>query len=173
MSQQPLPYEVIPDVENPLLTHFGGACLPLEQMIYSMIGRMAGDHYTGGMWEFRKFANGALAMAFPDATIIEPITENQSYVKASLEAVSIAAWMITLRRVMEHAAGAGNRQLVQLLNDHFFGLKDALGGYIEFVITPGVGQGCREVTAAEKRQLKADGKLQKHAEYSAILSIID
>lgn len=173
MSQQPLPYVVIPSEQNPLYTHFGAACVPLEQMQYPRMDAMCGEHYQGGLWEFRQFANGALAMALPEATVIEPVTENQNYVKASLEAVSLAAWMITLRRVMERAAHGGNQQLVQLLNDHFFGLKDALGGFIEFVITPGVGQGYREVTAAEKRQFKVDGKLQKHAEYSAILSIID
>lgn len=171
----PLPYEVIPAEKNPLFTMFGPACVPMEQGMYRLMDQMATrEHYQGGQWEFRKYANNALCMVFPDSdTKLEPNLMNGYQVECSLEAVSYGAWFIILSMMSHHAAEKGDGKLSQLLHDQYHGLLDAISGRVRFVITPGEGEGFRNLTPEEEDSFLEEGKLRKHPELAAIGQIID
>lgn len=171
----PLPYEVIKAEDNPLYSMFGNACLPMEQGMYRLMDQMATrEHYQGGQWEFRKYANNALCMVFPDNdTIIKPILMNGYEIECSLEAVSYGAWFIVLSMMSYHANEKGDSKLAQLLHDQYHGLLDAISGRIRFVITPSEGEGYRDLTPDEEESFLEEGKLRPHPEKQAIGQIID
>jgi len=170
-----LPYEVIPAEQNPLAQLFGSLCVKIEQNTYNIMDRLAGEHYKGGRWEFRKYANGAICMVFPDSTVIKPNTFNGYEVECSLEATSYAAWIINLS-IASMAISANSspesKAMTALLHDLHHGLMDAITGRIRFVITPGEGEGYRDLTPDEEDLLNG-GKLQKHPEAGSIVTIID
>lgn len=170
MSLQP--YDLIPAEQNPLLSTFAAACVPLETYTYHFMTKMCREHYRGGMWEFRKYPNGALCMVFPDAeTMIDPVTFNGNYVTCSLEAVSYAAWLIVLSSVgMELHNKNANDPLCTVIHDHYHGLLDALSGRVRFIIEPGK-KDTREPTLEELNQFAE--RLLKHPELASIGSIID
>lgn len=168
-----LPYEVISAETNPLLQTFGAACVPLESYVYHFMSKMAGESYGGGQWEFRKYANGALCMVFPDQTEIEPHLLNQNYVKCSLEALSYGVWLIVLSSLSHEIARRDDQKTAELIHDQYHGLLDAISGRIRFIITPGEGEGYRDPTPDEEDSFFQEGKLRSHPESQAIYQIID
>lgn len=165
------PYDVIPNEENPLLKHFGDACVPLENYVYYFMDKMCGDAYKGGMWEFRRYPNGAVCMVFPDQTKIDPVTFNGNYVTCSLEAISYAAWLMVLSSLSMDMNNKGRDDLCNTIHDQYHGLLDAISGLVRFMINETIGGDCRDLTPEEEETIVP--RLQKHPELSAIAAIID
>lgn len=166
------PYDVLPHESNPLLTHYEDIAVPLDTYPYHFMTKMCGEKYKGGMWEFRKYPNGAVCMVFPDSTEVEPITFNGNYVTCSMEAVSYGIWLMTLSMIsMELAEKKPDHPLRDYIHDQYHGLLDALAGRVRFMITKGEGDGCRDLTEEELDLIVP--RLSKHPELSEIAEIID
>ena len=167
-----LPYQVISSEENPLLHTFGSACPDIEVYVYHFMTKMAGKDaegnglYSGGMWEFRKYPNGALMMVFPDTeTIIDPVTLNGNYVTCSLEALSCAVWLIVLGMTSMELSNKKS-SLAGVVGDQCHAGLDALCGEYCFKIEEGKSSDITEEEAAAMNPVK-------YKEISAIISIID
>ncbi|SUE95891.1 Antirestriction protein [Ectopseudomonas mendocina] len=165
------PYDVIPHEENPLLKYFGDACVAFDTYPYYFMTQMCGDAYQGGLWEFRRYPNGAVCMVFPDQKQITPVTFNGNMVECSLEAVSYAVWLIVLSSVSMEMNEKGKDDIATTIHDHYHGLLDMLSGRIRFMINEIIGGDCRDLTPEEEEMIVP--RLQKHPELSAIGSIID
>ena len=172
------PYDVTPHEENPLLKYFGDACVPLENYVYYFMTKMCGDAYKGGMWEFRRYPNGAVCMVFPNQTKINPVTFNGNPVTfngnpvtCSMEAVSYAVWLIALSSVGMDMNNKGRDDLCNTIYDQYHGLLDAISGRVRFMINETIGGDCRDLTPEEEEMIVS--RLQKHPELSEIGVIID
>lgn len=175
MSEAPTvqPFDVIPAETNPLFQVFGDACINIENYTYYFMDKMCGEAYQGGMWEFRKYPNGAICMVFPDTdTKIDPVTFNGNYVTCSLEAISYACWLIVLSQVgIELQQKNILPKARDAIHDQYHGLLDAISGRARFIITPGEGEGYRDMTPEDEDLIIP--RLSKYPELSAIGAIID
>lgn len=163
------PYEVITSEEAALHEIFGAHVLMLEVFTFNALSRLTSE-YTGGSWEFRRYRNNAIVMAFPDDTVVTCISGNQRTVNCTIEALSIVAWMMAVSAV---GAECNNGRLSNLCHDLYFGVRDMILGRMEFIINYDTAE-WRRPTEEEAAAYEAiPQELRQHPHYEAILEMLD
>lgn len=80
-----------------------------QNLLFRIMDHLCDGAYAGGMWEMREFENGAVFWVFPGDRMVKVNTFNGYDVTCSIEAVSIAANIITLSSLLGKMAEANVR----------------------------------------------------------------
>lgn len=153
-----------------LFKEFGRYSLGYDTALFNMTSKISGGVYKGGMWELRRYYNGALLLVMPDSEVVEAKPYNQNYVSCSIEAISIAANIMLLSLRCTEAYGAGDVFYNTLMHDHYHAAKQAIEGYSNFKIE---NQKVRDFTPEELLIVARENLNSKHPESSKIARIID
>ena len=147
-----LPYQLISSEENPLYRHFGSLCVPYENYVLNFMRVHGGEAYTGGVYEFRLYPNGALVMALPETEmkITYQSDGGMCDISISLECLSYVAAAFFWSAVCSQAFEREDDRTNQFAHDHFHATRDAVSGLFRFVLLDDIGT--REPTEEELLQ---------------------
>lgn len=168
MNDESKPYTVIPNEQmgNVIHQYFGPYFMTFEQSSFALMSKWAGDAYKGGMWELRRYPNGAIAMVFPDTAEKHPVYGPNQTADATLEAISLAVNLAVINGISQ--AVYLNKQDNTRYHDLYFALKDSISGLMRFI----VNEDCTIRTATEEDLVVHErmGNL-KHPESRVIFAI--
>ena len=139
-------YPVIPNEEaiDRMVRFMGMQFINFDGNIYSTFRSLSGNAYDGGLWEFREYPNGAVVMVYPSQEMVTCTCHGlMKDVEMTLEALSLVANAFVLRGIQNAAVLHGDDADAERLHDLYHGVRDAVSGLMNFVITD---QGISEPT---------------------------
>lgn len=165
-----LSFTVIALTPASLVQAFGPAAHLYEQSVLNGMDKIVSD-YEGGLYELRKFVNGAHALVLDEQTM-HAITFSNNTASLSLEGASLLINCIVSAQLCEFFYEKNDAAQNQFFHDQHAALKDALNNRIGFVIDPLApsGEGYRDPTSDELETLAAN---KSHPEASIIIRLLD
>jgi hypothetical protein len=126
------------------------------------------EGYTGGLYELRRYANGALVLALNDSEEVQTALSHQQ-TTLSVEAASLLAnaWVSSI--LCEHLYSLNDEQGSQFFYENSWAIRHALQGRTSHYFDPSVEGMNRPLTPEEHKQMTSAGP---HAEVNKILALL-
>lgn len=134
--------------------------------LFNTFRALAGKAYTGGLWEYREYPNGIVVMVYPSQDLVTCTCHGlMKDIEMSLETLSLVANGFVLAGLQNLAETHNDHESSERLHDLYFGVRDAVSGLMNFVITD---QGIRE--PAEEDLLKPRSRHPESQKFFDMLS---